>query len=145
MKRKLIALTICTSLIITPLTNAAEPKDHPNESIQRRIGFFLLHGICFVGGLATSIKNRDSAITYIYLKSLSPEDEEEFRTTVRNGIIEETGCNQDTADEATNTVIENYQKKGPIHCGLWASGFAATIYGLQGLVKDFRNLFNRNN
>ena len=145
MKNKLIALAICTSLIITPVANAGEPQDNPKESTERRIGFFLLHGICFIGGLTASIKNRDSAIMYIYLKSISPDEKEEYRTTVRNGIIEETGCNQDVADEATNTVIENNQKKGPIYCGLWASGFAATIYGLQGLVKDFRNLFNRNN
>ncbi len=143
MKTKLIALTLCIAVLITPIVNAGEHDNQAQKnSTARRIGFFLLHGVSFLGGLGTTYYAGGMASASVAIKNSSEQEQDKIHRTFFAQAKEE-GHDDENSEKiaAISMSILKNPATAPVSGTLAVGGVAATIYGLQGLIKDLVSIF----
>ncbi len=104
--------------VIESFPRESEPiKKVHKPSPVRAIGFFLLHSVCALGGVALA----GGAATLAYI-----------------GLLAKMNLENHNQPEK----IKEMKKGIRIATAVSVGGCALTMYGLQGLYKDFKNLIN---
>lgn len=143
MKKILITSIVTLSLSLSPLiTNAGESQNqHPNGSNARRLGFFLLHSVCTIGGIYITKTNAYRALGSFTVRNANPAELEEIKDIARAELGQ--SYDRNTREMIVDGGIAILQKPSfLLKTSTFAvGGLTATIYGIQGLCRDLLSLF----